>query len=107
MLIMSNYTFRLKPNDDLFNSIETFVGDKKIGAGCILSGVGSLTHVTLRFANREYHSEFDGHFEIFPLQELSPPTVHTFILPCRMATAKRWEGILSRVAGSIRPLKSC
>ena len=61
---MSNYTFRLKPNDDLFNSIETFVGDKKIGAGCILSGVGSLTHVTLRFANREYHSKFDGHFEI-------------------------------------------
>jgi len=61
---MNNYTFRLKPNDDLFNSIETFVGDRKIEAGCVLSGVGSLTHVTLRFANREYHSDFDGHFEI-------------------------------------------
>jgi len=61
---MNNYTFRLKPNDDLFDSIETFVKDKNIEAGCVLSGVGSLTHATLRFANRKDHSEFDGHFEI-------------------------------------------
>jgi uncharacterized protein len=61
---MNNYTFRLKPGDDLFGSIDVFVREKKIEAGCILSGVGSLTHVVLRFANREYHSEYDGHFEI-------------------------------------------
>ena len=61
---MDNYTFRLKPGDDLFDSIEAFVMEKNIEAGCVLSGVGSLTHVVLRFANREYHSEFDGHFEI-------------------------------------------
>jgi predicted DNA-binding protein with PD1-like motif len=61
---MNNYTFRLKPGDDLFDSIGTFVGEKKIEAGCVLSGVGSLTHVVLRFANREYHSAYDGHFEI-------------------------------------------
>ena len=36
----------------------------KISKPGVLSGVGSLTHVTLDFANREYHSEFDGHFEI-------------------------------------------
>ena len=64
MLNMNNYTFRLKPNDDLFDSIETFVRNKNIEAGCVLSGVGSITHVTLRFANRSYHSEFDGYFEI-------------------------------------------
>lgn len=61
---MNNYTFRLKPGDDLFDSIGTFVQEKKIEAGCVLSGVGSLTHVVLRFANREHHSEYEGHFEI-------------------------------------------
>ena len=61
---MQNYTFRLKSGQDLFDSIEAFVKEKRIEAGCILSGVGSLTHVTLRLANREYLSEYAGHFEI-------------------------------------------
>ena len=38
--------------------------EKNIEAGCVLSAVGSLTHATLRLANREYHSEYEGHFEI-------------------------------------------
>ena len=45
---MENYTFRLKPGQDLFDSIEAFVQEKQIGAGCALSGVGSLTHFTVR-----------------------------------------------------------
>lgn len=61
---MNNYTFRLKPGDDLLDSIERFAQKNGIEAGCILCGVGSLKHVTLRFANRDYHSEFDGYFEI-------------------------------------------
>lgn len=61
---MNNYTFRLKPGDDLFDAIEAFVRDKNIEAGCVLSGVGSLTRVALRFANRESHSHYDGYFEI-------------------------------------------
>lgn len=61
---MRNYTFRLKPGQDLFDSISLFVREKNIGAGCILSGVGSLTHVMLRFANQETFSMFDGHYEI-------------------------------------------
>jgi len=61
---MKTYTFRLKPGLDLFNSIESFVADKKIEAGCILCGVGSLTHATLRLANRERYNEYEGHFEI-------------------------------------------
>jgi predicted DNA-binding protein with PD1-like motif len=61
---MRNYTFRLKSEYDLFDSIEAFAREKNIEAGCILSGVGSLTHVTLRLANREYFSEYDGFFEI-------------------------------------------
>jgi predicted DNA-binding protein with PD1-like motif len=61
---MQYYTFRLKPEQDLFESIEAFVHEKRIEAGCVLSGVGSLTHVTLRLANRDFYSEYDGHFEI-------------------------------------------
>ncbi len=30
----------------------------------MLSAVGSLTHATLRLANREHFSEYEGHFEI-------------------------------------------
>lgn len=64
---MRNYTFRLKPGQDLFSSMEAFVKDKNIEAGCVLSGVGSLTHVVLRFANQRSHAEVDGFFEIVSL----------------------------------------
>lgn len=61
---MQIITFRLKAGQDLLDEIETVVAGKNIQAGCILSAVGSLTHATLRLANREYYSEYDGHFEI-------------------------------------------
>ena len=61
---MENYTFRLKSGQDLFDSIESFAYEKRIRAGCVLSGVGSLTHATLRLADRDFYSEYDGHFEI-------------------------------------------
>ena len=61
---MRSFTFRLKPGQDLFDSIEEVVKENKIEAGCVLSSVGSLTHATLRLANREYYNEYDGHFEI-------------------------------------------
>jgi hypothetical protein len=61
---MQNYTFRLKPGQDLFDSIQAFVMERHVQAGCILSGVGSLSHATLRLANRAYNSEYKGPFEI-------------------------------------------
>ncbi|MCL4269420.1 MAG: DNA-binding protein [Anaerolineales bacterium] len=61
---MKSHTFRLKPGMDLFDSIEEFVKQHQIEAGCVLSSVGSLTHATLRLANRSYYNEYDGHFEI-------------------------------------------
>lgn len=48
----------------MFESIQAFVKEKHIEAGCVLSGVGSLTHATLRLANREFLSEYDNYFEI-------------------------------------------
>jgi predicted DNA-binding protein with PD1-like motif len=61
---MQTFTFRLKPGQDLFNEIESGVAEKNIEAGCVLCAVGSLTHATLRLANRDHYSEYDGHFEI-------------------------------------------
>ena len=61
---MKAHTFRLKPAQDLFDSIEEFVKQKNIQAGCVLSSVGSLTHATLRLANRNTYNEYEGHFEI-------------------------------------------
>jgi len=61
---MQIFTFRLKPGQDLFDEIESVVMEKNIVAGCVLSAVGSLTHATLRLANRDYYSEYEGHFEI-------------------------------------------
>ena len=61
------HTFRLKPGQDLFNEIELFVHAHAIQAACVLSSVGSLTHATLRLANRSFYSQFDGHFEIISL----------------------------------------
>src|SRR6185369_13732002 len=61
---MENYTFRLPAGRDLLDSIDAFVMQKQIEAGCILSAVGSLTHATLRLANRETFNEYDGFFEI-------------------------------------------
>ena len=64
---MQNYTFRLTPGQDLFDSIQAFVMEKHVQAGCILSGVGSLQHAAIRLADRDHNSEFDGPFEIVSL----------------------------------------
>ncbi len=67
---MKNYTVRLKPGHDLFDSIESQVREHQIEAGCVISGVGSLTHATLRLANRNFFSEYEGHFEIVSITGL-------------------------------------
>jgi len=67
---MENYTFRLKSVQDLFDSIESVVREKQIEAGCVLSGIGSLTHFTVRLADREILTEYEGHFEIVSLAGL-------------------------------------
>jgi predicted DNA-binding protein with PD1-like motif len=61
---MRNYTFRLKPEYDLFDSIEAFVRENRIEAGCVLSAVGSLKYLKVRFADLDTCAGFDGPFEI-------------------------------------------
>ena len=57
-------TFRLKPNQDLFDEIEKVVRENNIEAGCVLSGVGSLIHSKIRFSNQTEYDEQDSTFEI-------------------------------------------
>ena len=61
---MENYTFRLIPGQDLFDSIQAFVDQKPIEAGCILSGVGSLIHAEVRLADGQETTKYHGPFEI-------------------------------------------
>ena len=64
---MRYFTFRLKPAQDLFEEIESFVHQNQIEAGCVVCSVGSLTHAALRLANRESYNEYEGRFEIVSL----------------------------------------
>ncbi len=61
------YAFRLKPGEDLKKGIQQFAEQKQITAGWISTGVGSLTHYNIRFANQPEASSGQGHFEIVSL----------------------------------------
>lgn len=64
---MQTYSFRLRPGQDLKKELDALVHQQRIGAGAILTCVGSLTDVTLRLANQEGPSVWQGHFEIVSL----------------------------------------
>ena len=60
----TSHAFRLKPGQDLKQSIDSFVKAKSIKAGWIATCVGSLTDYNIRFANQEKGYSDKGHFEI-------------------------------------------
>ena len=64
---LTAHAFRLKPGEDLKQSIQQFVKDKGIQAGWISTCVGSLTNYTIRFANQPKGYSDSGHFEIVNL----------------------------------------
>ena len=61
------YAFRLKPGEDLKQSILQIVKEKDIKAGWISTCVGSLTDYTIRFANQPAGFSDSGHYEIVSL----------------------------------------
>lgn len=63
----STYVFRLKPHEDLKRSIMQFAREHRIRAGIVLTCVGSLEQVNLRFANQHNGTKKNGHFEIVSL----------------------------------------
>lgn len=63
----NNIAFRLKPGQDLKQSIDSIVKVNNIQAGWINTCVGSLTEYQIRFANQEKGYSDKGHFEIVSL----------------------------------------
>jgi predicted DNA-binding protein with PD1-like motif len=60
-------TLRLRPGEDLRPQLEAFVKEKKILAGFIITGVGSLRKAAIRFADQSGATVFDQKFEIVSL----------------------------------------
>lgn len=61
---ITTYAFRLLPGQDLRQGIEEAVHRHQVGAGWILTVVGSLVEYKLRFADQSASTHRTGHFEI-------------------------------------------
>ena len=61
------HTLRLKPGEDLKQSLQTFVNESNIQAGWMITCVGSLTHYHIRFANQPNGNSAAGYFEMISL----------------------------------------
>lgn len=59
--------FRLHPGDDLKESLQAIVRDNHIDAAYVAACVGSLNQASLRLANRDATTNFEGPFEIVSL----------------------------------------
>jgi predicted DNA-binding protein with PD1-like motif len=64
---MKLHAMRLKPRQDLKQSIYQYAQDHQIQAGFVLTCVGSLQRAALRMANREETTVLEGKFEICSL----------------------------------------
>jgi predicted DNA-binding protein with PD1-like motif len=61
------HAFRLLPHQDLKDEITAWAQKNRIKAGAIVTCVGSLEQVHLRFANQKKSAIEIGHFEILSL----------------------------------------
>ena len=61
------FAIRLKPNEDLKQSLKDFAIQQNIQAGFILTAIGSLKQATIRFANQDYSTVLTDKFEILSL----------------------------------------
>lgn len=61
------HTLRLKPGQELTEELEAWAKSHRIRAATIVSAVGSLTRVSLRYANQKNATSGVGHFEVVSL----------------------------------------
>lgn len=64
---LRTYALRLRPGQDVRQELLAFVQQQHLKAACVLTAVGSLTTATLRLANQEGPTVYQGHFEIVSL----------------------------------------
>ena len=71
---------RLQPGDDLRLALETWMGEQEEQAGCVISGIGSLSVAELRFAGAAAATTIHGELEILSLSgTLSADGAHLHI----------------------------
>ena len=58
---------RLQPGDDLRQALETWMGHQQEQAGCVISAIGSLSVIQLRFAGAAEATTIHGELEILSL----------------------------------------
>jgi predicted DNA-binding protein with PD1-like motif len=99
---MKIFAIRLKPDQDLKESLRIFVKQNDIQSGFILTAVGSLKQATLRFANQNNSQLFEERFEIVSL--VGTLSIHGIHLHISLSdkTAKPSGDIWTRVASSIQ-----
>ena len=61
------YPLRLKPGEEIKESLATFTRDQGLSSAFVLSCVGSVTKATLRMADANQIQDFTGPFEIVSL----------------------------------------
>jgi predicted DNA-binding protein with PD1-like motif len=77
---MKVFALRLKPDQDLRQSLKTFTEEQNIKAGFILTAIGSLKQAMIRFANQSVSSVLNDKFEILSLNgTLATSGVHLHI----------------------------
>ena len=64
---MKVFALRLKPNEDLKQTLKIFALQENIKAGFILTAIGSLKVATIRFANQDRSTVLSEEFEILSL----------------------------------------
>ncbi len=64
---MNVIAIRLKPGDDLKQSLLRYCRKQQIEAAFILSGIGSLSKASIRFANQEKATVIESKLEIITL----------------------------------------
>lgn len=62
-----SHVVRLQPGQELKTELARLAREQHLGAANVVSAVGSLTHVALRFANQEATTLREGHFEVVAL----------------------------------------
>lgn len=71
------HAVRLRPGDDLREELEKLTALAPLRAGVVLSAVGSLTRLALRFADRKEETVRTGKFEVVSLTgTLGPDGCH-------------------------------
>ncbi len=77
MGIMISHVIRLKPHDDFYKCLQSYIIQKQITAGYVASAIGSLSELKVRFATQDKYTTQKADYEIIAISgTLSPDGSH-------------------------------